>query len=92
MELGVGRTHDRNGILVLVSLFERRASLVPDVGIDAAALGPEWKARVDAVEASLEGGPSIDRFVEALRALAAPLAAAMPHRDDDVNELPDEVA
>jgi uncharacterized membrane protein len=47
---------------------------------------------VDALEASLAGAPSIDRFVTALAALAPPLATAMPRRDDDVNELPDEVA
>ena len=93
VELGVGRTRDRNGILVLVSLFERRAKVVADVGIDEAALGAEWRGRVDALEASLaKGSPTIERFVTALRALAPPLAASMPHRADDVNELPDEVA
>lgn len=92
VELGVGRTRERNGILVLVSLFERRVSLVADVGIDPAKLGPEWGARVAALEGSLAAGASLDRFVDALRALGPVLGAAMPHRDDDVNELSDEVA
>ncbi|MGO8998788.1 MAG: hypothetical protein ACLQVI_36150 [Polyangiaceae bacterium] len=92
VELGVGRTTGRNGILVLVSVFERRVSVVGDVGIDAGAMGAEWATRIAALESSLAGGASVDRFVTALRALAPPLAAAMPHRPDDVNELPDEVA
>jgi putative membrane protein len=92
VELGVGRTRDRTGIFVLVSLFEQRVSLVTDVGIDPASLGPEWGARVSTLEASLTSGPGVDRFVEALRPLGPVLAAAMPRRADDVNQLPDEVA
>jgi putative membrane protein len=114
VELGVGRTRERNGIFVLVSLFERRVQVVADVGVEPALRGTtgpgadtstatgtaaahgaapeEWRARVAALESALAGGPSIDRFIEALRALAPPLAASMPHQADDVNELPDEVA
>jgi putative membrane protein len=92
VELGVGRTKDRNGIFVLVSLFERRVKVVADVGIDPAKLGGEWGTRVVALEGSLARGASIDRFLEALRALGPPLGASMPRSPDDVNELPDEVA
>ncbi len=95
--LGIGRTRDRNGILVLVSLFERRVWLVPDVGLDGIALegaklGGDWRARVSALEGSLQKGADLDLFVERLRALGPALAASMPRRADDVNELPDEVA
>jgi putative membrane protein len=92
VELGIARTRDRNGILIVVSLFERRATLVADVGIDAARLGVEWGERVNALKASLEHGASVDRFLEALDALRPLLSAAMPRRPDDVNELSDEVA
>jgi putative membrane protein len=90
--LGVGRTRDRNGVLVFVSLFERRVGVVADVGIDPRAMGAAWTDAVGALEASLAAGADTERFLAALAALGPPLAAAMPHRDDDVNELPDEVA
>jgi putative membrane protein len=92
VELGVGRTRERDGIFVLVSLFERRVTLVADIGIDPAKLGTDWGARVAALEASLAQGASVDRFVEALRALGPVLSATMPHRPEDTNELSDEVA
>jgi putative membrane protein len=104
VELGVGLTSGRNGILVLVSLFERRVKVVADVGIGLAlgkveerdvaarARADDWRTRVAALEGSLAEGAEIERFLEALRAVAPPLASAMPHQDDDVNELPDEVA
>jgi putative membrane protein len=89
---GIGRTKDRNGILVLVALLERRVAVVADVGIDPAKLGAEWGKRVSELEASLEGDARIDRFLPALLALGPVLAAQMPRQADDVNELPDEVA
>jgi putative membrane protein len=91
VDLGVSRTHGRTGVLVYISMFERRVEVVPDVGIDAAPLGPEWKAAVAALERSLTPSPSVDRFLTAMRALGPILGKALPHAEDDVNELPDEV-
>ena len=41
-DLGISRTSGRNGLLVFVSTFERRAVVLTDIGIDVAALGPKW--------------------------------------------------
>jgi putative membrane protein len=91
VEQGISRTKRRTGILVFVSMLERRVELVADLGIDAEALGPAWKEAVARLADTLRGDPQIERFVEALGALAAPLEAALPRTDDDENELPDEV-
>jgi putative membrane protein len=90
VDRGISRTRGRNGILVFVSTFERSAVVVTDVGIDTKALGEKWVAAVSAVE----GAASIvdlEGLIAALRTLGPPLGAVMPHRADDVNELPDEV-
>ena len=91
VEMGVSRTHHRTGILLYVSVFERRVEVVPDVGIDPRALGPDWKTAVAALERSLTPSPDVDRFLGAMRALGPILAHALPHHAGDVNELPDEV-
>jgi putative membrane protein len=85
VEQGVSRTRGRTGILVYVSTFERRVELVPDVGVDSKLLdGPaEAMARAVAQGADLEG------FLAALRTMGPALATALPHAEDDVNELPD---
>ncbi|HVH43033.1 MAG TPA: hypothetical protein VM925_11840, partial [Labilithrix sp.] len=62
--------------------------VVPDVGIDPAL--------IRTAAANLEGSvkrpvPSFDAFIAALDSLGPALAAAMPRRDDDVNELPDDM-
>ena len=89
-ELGVSRTHGRHGILVYVSLFERRVEVVPDLGIDVVAMGNGWPKGLDAMQAAMHHRHDLDAFIEALRALGPVLAAAMPRTADSVNELPDE--
>lgn len=92
VDLGISRTRGRTGILVYVALFERQVEVVCDVGVDPDLLGDDWNRAVAALRASLQPRPGLDRFIAALRALGPSLAAAMPRADDDVNELPDDVA
>lgn len=87
-DLGIGRTSGRNGILVQVGLFERRAAVVADVGVDPELVRP--------VAAALEAAVARERpdfagFVAALESFGPALAEAMPRQEDDVNELPDEL-
>src|SRR6202012_1768112 len=83
VELGVSRPHGRSGVLLYISLFERRVEVVPDLGIDARALGPEWKTAVAAVEQSLLPAPDLDRFLSAMRALGPILGRGLPRAADD---------
>jgi putative membrane protein len=88
-DLGIGRTSGRNGILVLVALFEHEVAVVADVGVEPALI----RTPVTALERSVRRVvPDFDAFIAALDSLGPALAEAMPRRDDDVNELPDEVA
>lgn len=88
VELGVSRTRDRTGLLVYVSMFERKVVVVPDVGIDRAELG-EAIAKLESV---LSDSPELSRLVAALDGLAAPLERVLPRAADDENELPDTVS
>ncbi len=86
VDLGVSRTSGRTGVLVYLSMFERRVEVVPDIGIDAAPLGPEWKTAVAALERSLSPSPDVDRFLRAMRALGPILGKALPRAEDDADE------
>lgn len=89
VERGVHRTTGRSGLLVYCSWVERQIALVADVGL-AEALPEGALARLETVltDAMPRGGASVAR---ALAAAAEPMAQALPHADDDVNELPDEI-
>jgi putative membrane protein len=92
VDQGVGRLPGRNGLLVYASQLERLAVVVPDVGIDARALGDAWPAAVARLEAALQPQLDLDAFEAGLRALGPLLGRILPRREDDVNELPDEAA
>jgi len=91
MDLGVSRTSGRWGVLVYLSMLERDAEIVPDVGIDLPAMGEEW-ARAVATLREAMGRMDFAAFHTALLALGPILGKAHPRREDDVNELPDEVS
>jgi len=89
-DLGISRTSGRNGLLVYVSLFERRCVVLTDIGIDVQQLEPGWQA------AGAELGRAVKRrdlqaFRQALESLGPVLGRAHPRSEDDVNELSDEV-
>jgi len=86
VDQGVSRTHRRTGVLVYVSIFERRVELVADVGVPSDAL----KEPSRALAAAFAHGADFDAFVGALRTLRPALERPLPRAPDDVNELPDE--
>lgn len=90
-ERGVRHTRDEIGILVYVSLLERRAEVVVDRGIERAVDRAAWAAAVAAIDRAVvdrEGGIAVARAITALGDLLEP---CLPRSEDDVNELPDEV-
>ena len=88
----IARTTGRNGILVFVAMFERKAAVVYDLGIDPEAVGPAFAEAIARIERSVEHlNPQVGDFVSALETLGPALATSMPRQEDDVNELPDDV-
>lgn len=91
VDRGISKTRGRTGVLVYLSLFERDVALVLDVGLDAARLGEPYRRAAEKLRAAArhEGR---DVFVKALTELGESLAEVYPIQDDDLDELPNEVA
>lgn len=87
---GISRTKGRSGLLVYVSMFEKRVELVPDIGLDLGVLGPRW-TELESRLASAVRAADFGAFLETLKSAAPLLAEACPRCADDVNELPDEM-
>lgn len=88
LDQGLARTKRRTGMLVFVSLFEREAAIVPDVGV---AIDETFGKGVVLLEDAVRNGGRPEDLATALRAFGDILAASMPITEDDVNELPDAV-
>lgn len=91
VEQGIASTRDRTGILVYVSLLENAVAVVTDIGVDPKVMGEPWTNAMRRLEACAAGGATPAAVAEALLAFGEPLELALPRREDDVNELPDEV-
>jgi len=89
-DLGISRTSGRNGVLIYVSLFERRCVVLPDIGIRPALHEPGWSASLGQLEEAVKRR-DLPGFGQAIESLGPTLGQAHPRRADDVNELPDEV-
>jgi putative membrane protein len=91
LEKGVHHTRDRTGILLYVSLLERRALLLPDSTVEREVPRREWRAAAAAIDRVVAQGGDGAEVARALASLADLLALHLPHRAGDINELPDEV-
>ena len=89
VERGVHRTRDRSGLLVYVSWLEREVAIVADGGIERAMSAEARAEAARAMTRAIRGGGAA--VARELARLAPTLAAAMPCRSDDINELPDAI-
>jgi putative membrane protein len=87
----VDRTSRRTGILLYISLLEREAEVVADLGIDPALASPAWRQAVAAIEEAVRRGEDGVGVAAQVGGLAAALAPVCGHIEGQVNELPDEV-
>lgn len=87
-EHGLSRTERRTGILIFVTLLERRVVVLADAGIDA-VLNPEesWSEVVDLAVRGLQSGRAIDGLEAAIRRCGEILARHAP-APPTPNELP----
>ena len=85
------RTHGRTGILIYISIREKRAEIVADEAI-AAKVAPEvWGDAMAAMLAHLRDGRLADGLVAAVEKVGTVLSAHFPRAEDDRNELPDRL-
>lgn len=92
LEHEVFATRDRTGILVFVSMFERRVEVLVDSGIAALVHEAEWKALAAEVAAGIRAGRAGAALAAGVRRAGELLEQhGVPRRPDDTNELPDEL-
>lgn len=85
------RTSGRTGVLIYVSLAERRAEIVADSAIAAKVSTEVWGHAMAALLAGMRAGRAGDGLVAAVGQVGDVLALHFPRADDDVNELPDRL-
>ncbi len=88
---GLHKTRGATGVLLFVSLFERRVIVLAGEGIDAAVDAAFWEGVDDAVLEGVRNGSLRDGLVEGIRRVGRLLAEKFPWTEGDRNEIPDRV-
>ncbi|HKV07870.1 MAG TPA: hypothetical protein VJ725_07025 [Thermoanaerobaculia bacterium] len=92
LEQEVFRTRDRTGILLFLSLFEHRAIVLGDTGINQKVKQEEWDGLVKRLAQGIRAGRPGAALVEAIRECGPLLERqGVAIRIDDQNELSDEL-
>ena len=87
----VHRTRSSTGILIFVSLYERRVVVLPDQGLAAKIPADEWASVRDLVIDGLKRHRPADGLSAAILKCGAILAQHAPREADDRNELINEL-
>ena len=91
-ELGMHRTQDRNGVLIFVSVAQRRAAVIGDIGIHEKLPHGFWNETLSVILEHFK----TDRYCEGLcmgvERLGEQLRTHFPRANADRNELSDEVS
>jgi putative membrane protein len=85
------RTHGRTGILIYLSIRERRAQIVADEAIAGKVPAETWGEAMAALLAEVKQGRLADGMCAAVAKVGAVLAEHFPRAEDDTNELPDRL-
>jgi putative membrane protein len=91
VEKRIHGTAGRTGILLYVSLLEREAAVIHDLGVDTLATTDGWRDAVGRIEVAVRQGEDGLAVAALVRALGDLLAPAFVRSHQDVDELANEV-
>lgn len=85
------RTVGRTGVLIYLSLRERRAEIVGDEAITKVTTPETWGEAMAALIVEVKAGRPGDGIVAAVQQVGAVLSEHFPRSDADINEIPDKL-
>jgi len=90
-EAGLFDTRDRTGILIFISLREKRVELLADKGINDKVDKDTWNDIVEELVSRIKHGKMVDGLVQAVESCGERLIEHFPIKPDDENELSNQV-
>jgi putative membrane protein len=90
-KFGLYRTKKRRAILFFVSIDERYAHILTDIGIDAHINPVVWHTIIDDFRRTITTKTVAQGYLEAINACGEILAREFPRQADDSDELPNDL-
>ena len=84
-------TGEHTGVLFYCSVLEKQTVIIPDWGITLSVPEEEMKTIKNRFDKVFSSANPADDIISALNFASPIFAESMPHRDDDINEIPDDL-
>lgn len=84
---GLSNTRDKTGVLIFISVFERKVWVLADSGINKKVQHDTWKNIVDVIIDGIRNKQQGEAIVKAITMVGDILKNHFPVRDDDTDEL-----
>jgi uncharacterized membrane protein len=91
-QLGMDRTADRNGVLILLEVDRREFAIIGDKGVNRVVPSGFWDSTRDIMQQHFRKGEFARGIELAIGEVGNQLKTYFPYQTDDVNELPDEIS
>ena len=91
-ELGMEKTQDRNGVLILLAVDRREFAILGDEGINKVVPEDFWDTERDLMQQHFKRGEFATGIEKAIEQIGTKLKQFFPYQTDDVNELPDAIS
>ena len=91
-ELRMHKTELRNGVLVYVALEDKKLAIIGDVGINVKVPEDFWNEIKNRMVAHFKAGEVCEGICEAVIEAGHQLKQYFPCKENDVNELPDDLS
>jgi uncharacterized membrane protein len=91
-KLKMHETKDRNGVLIYLSINDRKFAIIGDSGINKVVPEGFWNDIKEMMIDHFKKGEFAIGLVEGIEKTGEHLKQFFPYQEDDVNELPDEIS
>lgn len=91
-ELNMSRTRDRNGVLIYVSVADRRVAIIGDAGIHARVGDGFWNDALSLMRGHFAEGRYAQGLIDGVALAGEKLREHFPYERDDRNELSNEIS
>ncbi|MBI1306276.1 MAG: TPM domain-containing protein [Bacteroidetes bacterium] len=90
--LKMDETRERNGVLIYLSVQDKKFSILGDIGIHEKVQQEFWDSTRDKMQELFKGGKIAEGIAAGIHEAGIQLSKYFPWRDDDTNELPDDIS
>jgi putative membrane protein len=87
----VSITKDRTGIMIFISLLERKVEVLADCGINEKVEKDYWNKLVSELISQIRNGKIIEGLGSAITECGRSLETSFPIQENDTNEIPNEL-